>query len=143
MLPGEVVPEAEIVAGHEKHERDDCDKADPEADFLNLLAKRPPAQRLEREEQKVPAIQDRNREQIDQPNADRKQSGKIDQRHEAERCHLSGDLGNADRTAELVGRFAAGYHAEIDAWASDITDSLARRGPAPPAAVTANCGRRS
>jgi hypothetical protein len=45
-------------------------------------------------------------------------------------------------TGELAA-FAAGYHAEIDAWASDITDSLARRGPAPPAAVTANCGRRS
>ena len=34
-------------------------------------------------------------------------------------------------TGELAG-FAAGYHAEIDTWASDITDSLARRGPAPP-----------
>jgi len=32
---------------------------------------------------------------------------------------------------ELAG-FAAGYHAEIDTWASDIAESLARRGTAPP-----------
>jgi hypothetical protein len=44
-------------------------------------------------------------------------------------------------TGELAG-FAAGYHAEIDTWASDITDSLARRGPASPRPVTANYGRR-
>ena len=35
-------------------------------------------------------------------------------------------------TGELAG-FAAGYHAEIDTWASDIAESLARRGAAPPA----------
>jgi hypothetical protein len=38
-------------------------------------------------------------------------------------------------TGELAA-FAAGYHAEIDTWATDITDSLARRRTAPPAAVT-------
>jgi hypothetical protein len=38
---------------------------------------------------------------------------------------------------ELAG-FAAGYHAEIDTWASDIAESLARRGTAPPAVVIAN-----
>ena len=33
--------------------------------------------------------------------------------------------------------FAADYHAEIDTWASDITNSLARRGTPPSAVVIA------
>ena len=39
-------------------------------------------------------------------------------------------------TGELAA-FAAGYHAEIDTWASDITDSLARCATTLPAPVTA------
>jgi hypothetical protein len=40
-------------------------------------------------------------------------------------------------TDELAG-FAAGYYAEIDTWASEIAESLARRGTAPPAVVIAD-----
>ena len=67
-----------------------------------------PRERLDDVEQKVTAIEQRNRKQIEQPDRDRQHRGEMDQRHEARGRHLARHLGDADRAAELVGRFAAG-----------------------------------
>ena len=78
---------------------------------MRALGQRPAANRLDSIEQKVTAIEQRDREQVQQADRDRQHRGQMDKRGEARARHLAGHLGDADRTAELIGRFPSGEHA--------------------------------
>src|SRR5215469_10199784 len=60
-----------VVVGGENQQHQHDRKTDAEPDFLGALRERPPAQPLEAVEQKVAAIEQRDREQVQQPNRDR------------------------------------------------------------------------
>ena len=61
----------EIVPGGEHHQCQHQGQADAKAVFLSPLAQRLSAKRLRRIEQQMPAVKDRDRKQIDQPEIDR------------------------------------------------------------------------
>ena len=69
-----------------------------------------PAHRLDQVEQKVTAIEKRHREQVQKADRDRDYPDKIDQRTPSELGHLAGNPGDADRSADLIGRLAADEH---------------------------------
>ena len=56
--------------------------------LLGAIRERPAAQRLDRVEQKVTAIEQRDREQVQQPDRDRQHRRQVNQRDEAGGRHL-------------------------------------------------------
>src|SRR5690606_17959995 len=61
----------QVVPRRENHQHQHQSKPDSEADLLRSLTQRLPAQGLDRIEQKVSTIEQRNGEEVDQPDADR------------------------------------------------------------------------
>src|SRR5262249_7127885 len=60
-----------VVVGRKNQQHQDDGEADAETDFLGPLRQGPPPQPLEPVEQKVTAIEQRNREQVQEPDRDR------------------------------------------------------------------------
>ena len=72
-------------------------------DFLSLFRERPAADRLDQIEQKVAAIEKRDREQVQKPDRDRQNRREIEDRAKTQGCDLPRDLGDPDR-ARRAGR---------------------------------------
>ena len=98
----------DVVKGCKNHQHQDDRQPNAEPDLLRPLGQRTAANRLNSIEQKVTAIEQRDREQVQQPDRDRQHGGQVDQGHKASGRHLARNLRDADRPAELVGRFPAG-----------------------------------
>ena len=99
-----------VIKGCKNHQHHDDRQPNSEPDFLRALRQWPAANRLDSIEQKVTAIEQRDREQVQQANRNRKHGGEMDQRRKSGGRHLARNLGDADRPAELVGRLAAGKY---------------------------------
>ena len=69
---------------------------------------------LDAVEQKVTAIEQRDREQIDQADAHDSTAVRLSSGTKPSAGHLPRNLGDADRAAQLVGRFAAHDHIAAD-----------------------------
>src|SRR5690242_16200183 len=97
-----------VVKCCKNHQHHDDRQPDAQPQFLRALRQGPSPQRLDSIEQKVTAVEHGNREQIEQADRYRQHRGQVNKGDEAGRGHLAGNLGDADRPAELVGRLAAG-----------------------------------
>src|SRR4051794_15317971 len=98
----------DVVPGREQHQHHDDGKPDAEPDLLGPVAQGAAAQRLDSVEQKVPAIEQRDREQVDQADRHREHGDEADEAGgAAEGRDLARYLRDADRSRELVRRFAA------------------------------------
>ena len=73
-----------VIKGCENHQHDDDGEADPEADLLRALGQRPAAQRLDGVEQKVSAIEQRNREEVQEADRDREDGSEMHQGDESD-----------------------------------------------------------
>src|SRR5690242_9632803 len=93
-----------VIKGCKNHQHHDDRQPDPEPDFLGPLRQRPAANRLDRVEQKVTAIEQRYREQVQEANRDREHGCEMDQGRKASRRHLAGNLRDPYRPTELIGR---------------------------------------
>src|SRR5580693_9088020 len=96
-----------VVESCKYHQHQDDCEADPKPDLLGAFRQRPAAQGLDQIEQKVTAIEQRDREQVQKPDRHRQHGRQMNERDKAGGRHLAGHLGNPDRAAELVGRLAA------------------------------------
>ena len=108
----------QVVPGGEDEQAGQQGEAGAEAVFLRARRHRPAADRLGQIEQQMPAIQHRDREQVDQPEIDRQHGDERDQAGQAELRHLAGQLRDAQRAAEVVGAALAGDHLRQAAEAS-------------------------
>lgn len=63
---------------------------------------------LRRLEQKVPAIEKRDRKQVEKADRDRKDRGEVNQRRETDGGDLTGDLGDSNRPPDLIRILPAG-----------------------------------
>src|ERR1043166_4570603 len=70
----------DVVEGGKNHQQQHDREPDAEAVFLCALRQRTSADRLDRIEQKVAAIEQRNREQVEEPDRDRQHRGEMDER---------------------------------------------------------------
>ena len=73
----------DVIKGCKNHQHHNDRQPNPEPDLLGALRKRPAANRLDPIEQKVTAIEQRDREQIQQPDRNRQHRGQMDERDEA------------------------------------------------------------
>src|SRR4051794_16703683 len=97
-----------ILIGDEDEQGDNETEANPESVFHHPVRQRPSPQRLETVEQKVPAVEQWHREEIDQPEVDRQPGQEPEHVGNPALGRLAGHLSDADRAAELVGRARAG-----------------------------------
>ena len=67
-----------VIKCCKNHQHDDDRQADPEPDLLGPFGQRPAADRLDSIEQKVTAIEQRDREQVQKPDRDRQNRGQVD-----------------------------------------------------------------
>ena len=67
----------DVVPCREQHQHHDDGKPDAEPDLLGPVAQGAAAQRLDSVEQKVPAIEQRDREQVDQADRHRERFGEL------------------------------------------------------------------
>ena len=100
-----------VIKDCKYHQHHDNRETDAKPDFLGPRRQRTAPDRLNRVEQKVTAIEQRHREQVQQPDRNRQHGRQMQHRHEAKRGDLAGNLRDPDRPAELVGAFAAGEQA--------------------------------
>src|SRR6266851_1086555 len=93
----------EIIVKGEHHQHQHQGKADAEPVFLRLVRQGTPSQDLRAIEQKVTTVEKRHRKQVEQSNRNGKHRGKVKQRGESQRRHLTGDLSDSNRATDLVG----------------------------------------
>ena len=101
----------DVVIGRKHHQHQHQTQPDSEPHFLGSLRQRPAANRLDRVEQKVTAVEQRHRKQVQQANRDREHGSQVNQRGKADSGDLPRYLGDPQRTADLVGGFPAGEDA--------------------------------
>src|SRR5262245_20046977 len=97
----------DVVERRKYHQHYDNREADPEPHFLGSFRQGTPANRLDSVEQKVTAIQERYREEVEKPDRNRKHRRQVNQIGESERSDLPRDLRDANRPAQLIGRLMA------------------------------------
>src|SRR5262249_49747626 len=97
----------DVVVGREDHQHHDDCEPDPESHLLGTLRQRFSPDRFDSIEQQVTAIEQRHRKQIEQADRYRDHRGKADQGWKTFARDLSRDLGDSDRSAELIGRLPA------------------------------------
>src|SRR5438477_12214856 len=100
----------QIVPCSENHQRQHQRESHPEAVFLGALAERPAANRLSSIEQQMSTIEDRDREQIDEPKIDREHRHEPNEIARASLRHYARHLRDADGAAEFVGGPRAYHH---------------------------------
>ena len=72
----------DVIESCKYHQHDDDRETDAKSDLLRALGKRTAAKCLDRIEQKVTAIEQRDRKQVEEPDRDRQNGGKVDERDE-------------------------------------------------------------
>ena len=92
----------DVVKGCKNHQHHHERQTDPEAHFLGTLRQRLTPHRLDRVEQKVTAVEQRNREQVQQTYRDRKDGRKVHQRDKTDGRDLSRNLRDPDRRDAVV-----------------------------------------
>src|SRR5262249_19027229 len=96
----------DVIESCKYHQHDDDREPYAEAYFLRPLRERSTANGFDCIEQKVTAIEQWDRKQVQKPDRNRQHSRQMHQRGKANRRDLPGNLGNSDGAAELVGRLA-------------------------------------
>ena len=120
----------DVIESCKYHQHQDDRETDAEAHFLGLFRERPSADALDDIEQKVTAIEQRDREEVQKPDRYRQNGRQLDERNKTETRHLSRHLGDPDRTAQLVRGFAAGdYAADVGERPINDRPGLLRREP--------------
>ena len=79
----------DVIKGCKNHQHQDDREPNPEAEFLGALGQRPSANRLNDIEQKVAAIEQRDRKQVQKPDRDRKNGRQVEKRRKTGCCDLS------------------------------------------------------
>src|SRR5690349_12141481 len=79
----------QVIPGCKDHQHQHKSESDTEADFLRAFAQWPSPDGFDAVEQKMSSIEHRYREQIQQPNTDGDDRGKVEQRDKACGCHLT------------------------------------------------------
>src|ERR1044072_6070555 len=103
--PAQIPPHAEriqIVERHQHHQRENRHQSAAKRPFHHLRLDRPPPDRLDSVEQQMPAIQDREWQEVNESEINR---NKRDQEHELGGSHretLARDLGDPQRPAPLL-----------------------------------------
>ena len=92
-----------VVESCKYHQHNNNREADAKADFLSAFRQWTPARRLDRVEQKVTSVEQRNREQIEEADRHRQHGGEVNQRRKTHGRNLSGYLRDPNRAAKLVG----------------------------------------
>ena len=95
-----------VIKDCKYHQHHDDRETDAKPNFLGPGGQRPAPGGLDPVEQKVTAIEQRDREQVQKPDRHRQHGRQMQDRHEAQRRDLTGNLRDPDRPAELVGAFA-------------------------------------
>src|SRR5712691_6137235 len=108
-LPAEHPPN--VIIGREQHQHEHDRKADAEPDLLGAIGQRPATSRLEAVEQKMTAVEQRDREQVEQADRDRDRRRPADENVETEPGCLARHHRNTDRPAELIRGLEADDHA--------------------------------
>src|SRR5271156_4740249 len=98
----------DVIKSCKYHQHKNNRETDAKTHFLRPFRQRTPANALDNIEQKVTAIEQRDREQVKKPDRYREDGGKLDERNKTETRNLPRHLRDADRAALLVGRFATG-----------------------------------
>src|ERR1700686_2412293 len=101
----------EIIARCEDHQHHNQREADAKADLLRIIRQRPAAHDLDRVEQKMTAIQQRYRKEVEEADRDRDRGCQVEEPDQGNtdaaivQSHLpdlTRDLGNPYRSAQLV-----------------------------------------
>src|SRR6266852_4565302 len=100
----------DVVVGGEDHQHHDDCEPDPEPHLLRALRQRLSPDHLDSVEQKMTAIEQRHRKQVEQADRYRDHGGKADQGRKTLARDLPRDLGDSNRSAELIGGLAADEH---------------------------------
>src|SRR5262249_46023338 len=93
----------DVVESGVGHQHQDDGEADAEAQFLGAFGQRPAADGLDPVEQKVTAIEQRDGEQIQQPDRHGQYRREMNQLIKTQACNLPRDAGDLDHAADLVG----------------------------------------
>jgi len=91
-----------VIESCKYHQHQDNRETDPKTLPPEPFGERAAAQRLNGIEQKVTAIEQWDRKQVQSPIDTEKHSGEMNKGDEPYRCHLPRHLGDPDRAAELV-----------------------------------------
>src|SRR5262245_58311032 len=102
--------DAQIVPGRKHHEHKHHGQSDAKTNLLRAIAQRLSPHRLNQIEQKVAAIEQRDRKKIDKPDAHQQPRRQIEQSNKADAGDLAGAPRDPDGTTELIGRFPAHDH---------------------------------
>src|SRR5436190_12557577 len=89
LQPGHPV---DVVISRENHQHEHKGQTEAESHLLCPLGQRPPAQRLERIEQKMTAIEQGDRKQIQQTDRDREHRRQLEAGQESQSRYLPGEL---------------------------------------------------
>src|SRR5580698_1546106 len=98
----EKIQPRQVVPGRQEHQPQDQNQAKPKSDVLGPLTERPPQNSFASIVQKMPAVEQRNRKKVGQPNAYGKYSHEIEERQKAEYRHLAGHFGDPEGPPELI-----------------------------------------
>jgi hypothetical protein len=96
----------DVIESCKYHQHDDDRETDAKPNLLRSFRERTASHCFDRIEQKMTAIEQRDREQIQQPDRYREHADEMDQGDEADLRHLTRNLRDPGRAAELVGLFA-------------------------------------
>src|ERR1700685_703081 len=113
----------DVIESCKYHQHQDDSEADAKAHFLGPLRQRTPANTFYHIEQKVTAIEERDGKEVQKPDGNREHGRELNERDEAEAGDLSRHLRDANRAAELTGRFTAAQHPD------DIVERAIDDGP--------------
>ena len=118
----------DVVIGGKDHQARDQHEADLEAELLRLVVHGLAANRLHRIVEKMAAIEERDRKEVQQADRNRQNCGKVEQGPKADLGHRPRHLGDPDRSRQLIGGFCPGHQAfEIAAGPRDDIPGLGSR----------------
>jgi hypothetical protein len=92
----------DVIESCKYHQHQDDRETDTKADLLRPVRQWTPPQRFDGIEQKVTAIEQGNRKQVQEPDGDRNYGGDVDQKGKTYGCSLADNTCNANRAAKLI-----------------------------------------
>ena len=93
----------DVVVGRKDHQHHHQTEPNPETHLLGALRQRSPPNDFDRIEQKVTTIEERDREEIEEPDRDRQHGSELDHEMEAHAGRLAGQLRDAQHAADIPG----------------------------------------
>src|SRR5580704_1175237 len=101
----------DVIESCKYHQHYDDRETDTKTDLLGPFGQRAAAHRFDRIEQKVTAIEQGNRKQIEQPDGYGNYGGDMNHEGNAYGCGLPDDTCDTNRATKLIRRLVTGYHA--------------------------------